>query len=82
MSTHAARAARKFFPKHRAKVKQIAQDVLPVAVHTRDRAYQFVEFPDGSKLEVRVWPDGTVKRTVVTTAGDPLVPDKLPKVKL
>lgn len=63
-----------------ATVRRVAEEVLPFAVQTGDRAYQFVHLHSGFS-EVRVWPDGTVKVTEVDSAGRPK-PEPLPDLKL
>lgn len=38
------------------EVRRIRQEVIPFADVTGDRAYQYWDFEDGSRMEVRVWP--------------------------
>lgn len=71
--THAERYSRKRGV-HRA-LSPIAREVQRLAEQTGDRAYQFHACPDGSLLEIRVWPDGGVKLTPVDESGRPLVGD-------
>lgn len=63
----------------RDTVERIAAEVLPFAVSSGDRAYQFVHLHSGFS-EVRVWPDGTVKVTPVDEFGRPTA-DPLPSLK-
>lgn len=53
------------------KLKPVIEEVYAVAKASGDRAYQFVQTAKGL-VEVRVWPDGTVKVTPVDARGVPL----------
>lgn len=64
----------------RQTIRRVAEEVLPVAVHTGDRAYQFVHLNAGFH-EVRVWPNGDVVVTPVDAAGNH-PPAPLPKLRV
>lgn len=50
-----ARKARLLRTLH-SEVRRIRKEVIPYAEHTGARAYQYWDFDDGSRIEVRVWP--------------------------
>jgi hypothetical protein len=78
--TRASQAARRWLARDRRRVRRVARDVHAVALQTGDRAYQFIDFQDGSLLEVRVWPDGSMRLTEVDAAGNPVAVAPPPKV--
>ena len=47
------------------RVREVSAEVYPFAVQTQFRAYQYMDFADGSRLRVIVQPGGEVQLHVI-----------------